>query len=293
MMHSQPQWTRDQDEQLGTKEKFWVRDRNDVPWLFKKGRAGTGEDWAEVICSRIADLLRLPHAEYKLGDYEGQRGVFTRSVLDASRGDRLVHGNELIARVADHYPKELRGNTAEYTLQRVRQALINPELPIVGEAATYTFGGYLVFDCLVGNQDRHHENWAIIIRGDGSAILAPSFDHAAGLACRLSDDERYARLSTRDSGYTVESFARSARTPFHAADSTRIQRLSTLEAVKLWNSWFPQIGEWMNRAALIDSALLLKACDGISEEVMTTVTKKFVTLLVEVNRKRLLEVACN
>lgn len=293
MMHSQPQWTRDQDEQLGTKEKFWVRDQNDVPWLFKKGRAGTGEDWAEVVCSRIADLLQLPHAEYEPGDYEGRRGVFTRSVLDASAGDRLVHGNELIARVVDHYPKELRSNTAEYTLQRVRQALINSELPIVKTDATYTFGGYLVFDCLVGNQDRHHENWAVIIRSDGSAILSPSFDHAAGLACRLSDDERYARLNTRDSGYAVDSFARSARTPFHAEGSTRAGRLSTLEAVRLWRSWCPQIDAWINRAAFVDSASLLKVYDGITEEVMSTVTKKFVTMLVEVNRKRLLEVACN
>lgn len=37
-------------EQLGTKEKFWLL-RNDQRYLFKIGRPGTGENWAEKIAA--------------------------------------------------------------------------------------------------------------------------------------------------------------------------------------------------------------------------------------------------
>ena len=36
----------DLNEQLGTKEKYWFRINND-PYLFKIGRANTGENWSE------------------------------------------------------------------------------------------------------------------------------------------------------------------------------------------------------------------------------------------------------
>ena len=40
-------------EQLGTKEKFWVKiDSQD--WLLKFGRPGTGEDWAEKAACELA-----------------------------------------------------------------------------------------------------------------------------------------------------------------------------------------------------------------------------------------------
>lgn len=47
-------WSPDEDEEpLGSKEKFWVRDASRVRWLFKFARTSddgfvSGEDWAEV-----------------------------------------------------------------------------------------------------------------------------------------------------------------------------------------------------------------------------------------------------
>jgi len=45
-------------EQLGTKEKFWVIDQKQAAkQLFKIGREGTGENWAEKIASELAELI--------------------------------------------------------------------------------------------------------------------------------------------------------------------------------------------------------------------------------------------
>ena len=57
-----PEGASSQLEQLGTKSKFWYRDEHDKRGMFKRGRPGTGENWAEKVCCEICRLLGLPHA---------------------------------------------------------------------------------------------------------------------------------------------------------------------------------------------------------------------------------------
>jgi hypothetical protein len=53
----------------------------------------------------------------------------------------------------------------------------------------WLFPGYLMLDALIGNTDRHHENWgARVLAGLGNgrrmAVLAPTYDHASSEGCR-------------------------------------------------------------------------------------------------------------
>jgi hypothetical protein len=48
----------------------------------------------------------------------------------------------------------------------------------------------MVLDALIGNTDRHHENWGVLLRqGRGISLgeIAPSFDHASSLGRELRD----------------------------------------------------------------------------------------------------------
>lgn len=68
--------------------------------------------------------------------------------------------------------------------------------------------GYLVFDALVGNTDRHHQNWGVL--WDRRALsenptrftfqLAPTFDHGSSLGRELTDEarERHLREGTME-----------------------------------------------------------------------------------------------
>ena len=42
----------------------------------------------------------------------------------------------------------------------------------------------LLFDCLIGNTDRHHENWGIIIDSTNEKRFAPAFDNGIALGFR-------------------------------------------------------------------------------------------------------------
>ena len=79
------------------------------------------------------------------------------------------------------------------------------------------FIGYLLLDALVGNTDRHHENWGFVIRprnGGAALHLAPTFDHASSLGRSETSDKRRLRLETRDVRATVEAYARRAKSAF-------------------------------------------------------------------------------
>ena len=59
------------------------------------------------------------------------------------------------------------------------------------------FAGYIVLDALIGNTDRHHENWGLLVERTKSGVrgfLAPTFDHASSLGRELRDEKREARL---------------------------------------------------------------------------------------------------
>ncbi|MDZ4252077.1 MAG: HipA domain-containing protein [Sulfuritalea sp.] len=50
---------------------------------------------------------------------------------------------------------------------------------------------YLVLDALIGNTDRHHENWGVLRKRTErgwQGMLAPTFDHASSLGRELVDD---------------------------------------------------------------------------------------------------------
>lgn len=81
-------------EQMGTKFKFWYSDECRRRILFKEGRPGTGENWAEKLAAEFAELLGIPHAHYDLAMWKDRYGVITPSLV--AKNERLIHGNELI-----------------------------------------------------------------------------------------------------------------------------------------------------------------------------------------------------
>jgi len=220
-------------EQLGTKEKFWFYDKNDkTTKLFKIGRQGTGENWAEKVTGELAKLLDLPCAEYEFATWNRKEGVI--SPLFVPQDGRLVHGNEILIQIIKNYPKNKFYKVREHKLSTVLAVIrAVPDLPRGFERNTIiqkpleVFVGYLMFDCWIANPDRHHENWGLVLDSTNNKIhLAPTYDHASGLGCRVSDDERVKRLATTDTRYNVEAFVKKVKSAFYD------KNLAQLEIIK-------------------------------------------------------------
>ena len=104
-------------EQLGTKRKFWFKDKDGVSILFKEGRPGTGENWTEIIVAGIANLIDIPHAEYDFATWRAFNGVITPTFVP--KDGRLVLGNELLAKLVQGYDEKKFYHQKQYVLKRV------------------------------------------------------------------------------------------------------------------------------------------------------------------------------
>lgn len=291
-----PEYSAELYEQLGTKRKFWYDDETK---LFKEGRLGTGENWAEVVASRICDYLDMPHAHYDFGVFQGREGVVCGTIVPS--GGRLVHANEPLARFSAAYNAERKYKQAAYTILAVVALLralqmkvsLPPgwnNVPDGVDGPLGLFIGYLMLDALIANQDRHHENWGFIAQDSGAIYLAPTFDHASSLGRNESDNVRIERLTTRDSRRTVEYYATRGQSALYDGDASGSKRLATLEAFKRAAEKCPQAAQgWLERLALIDKGVLVLIFENIPTQLITQPAIDFAIELVLVNKKRLLD----
>ena len=194
-------------EDMGSKSKFWYTRREDgARWLFKHPRPNSGEHWAEKIAEQVAVLLEIPRGEVELAVLGETRGSATKSF--AGDNQELVHGNQILERTEAGYDADRRFRQSSHTLHSVMRGMdrvfVSPES---AERAKRQFAGYAALDALIGNTDRHHENWGVVRSRSASGwvgSLAPSYDHASSLGRELTDERRDARLKSGGVGGYLE-----------------------------------------------------------------------------------------
>ena len=189
ILEIQPDWVLE-PEAMGSKNKFWFRADNGPECLYKFPQANTGQHWSEKIAAEVADHLDILHAKVELALFQGIRGSATESF--AREGRELLHGNQILAGYALGYDPTRRFRQSDHTLANIFLAL-ERVFVLVDSArrAKEQLADYLVLDALIGNTDRHHENWGFLRKrteGGWLVMLAPSFDHASSLGRELVDD---------------------------------------------------------------------------------------------------------
>lgn len=290
-----------QTEPLGTKFKFWYQDESYGLSLFKEGRPGTGENWAEKIASELAKTIEMPHAFYELAVYENHQGVVSRSLVN--RDARVIHGNELLPTYVAINPttgfKQHRNQG--HTLRRVLAYLIggNERLGApYGWRQTqriYTaldfFIGYLMFDTWIANQDRHDENWGVLRLNDGNVFLAPSYDHGSSMGRNELDVNRELRLNTKDKPRHITSYVATARSSFypHVA-AGKNNPMYTLDAFVQAAGQSPNAAnEWRERLAEVDGNTVTTIINSIPNDWMSEIAKTFTAELLVLNKARILK----
>ena len=267
-------WTRQDVEEIGARDKVWLRAGDDTAeesWLFKQGRPRglpeSGSDlWAEVLAAKVASLAHLPAAQVRFAELNGVRGVISRGI-----GSPMEHGNELLSARITGYERDTRGPVPGYTLDSIADVLSPFRGSEEGLTAFESFAGYLAFDALVGNTDRHHENWAVI---STTRALAPTYDHGASLGFNVPPRRRadVHRVADR-----ARSRHFSGRPTLVDLAALAFDRLSATAA----NLWISRIDD-------LDLDALQSHVDAVPELWMSEGARTFVLQLVAENRRRLL-----
>ncbi|KAB1439008.1 hypothetical protein [Pseudodesulfovibrio senegalensis] len=297
-------------EPQGTLDKFWVEDNKDGKrYLFKAGRPHTCQNTAEMVASKICETLGIPHAYYDFSISDGTQGVISSSfLLNGGKEGRLIFGNELLEKAYDDYDATKRYKLKAYTLRRTAAFFsaisrpndsfplypCNPNDPsyraIIDEELTASdmFLSYLMLDALIGNLDRHHENWGLIVDTDKNMWLAPTYDHASSLGHNLLDHDREGRLVTKDSRRSVEAFVKRAKSAFYE-QGKRCPSLCCfcLAAARLGPE---RANYWRNKLELLTDDELDLILRRVPSEFASDISLHFMYEMIKCNKKRILEV---
>ncbi|EOS9415455.1 hypothetical protein ACUH7A_004407 [Yersinia enterocolitica] len=290
-------------EQLGTKEKFWFRDSavdSENLWLFKYSKGSTGEHWSEKCAAELCHLLEIPHADYELAITNGRLGVISPNMIPV--GYRMVMGNEVLHSKTSDYPQPLPPDekavrVREHTIQRVLGCLDNEQIyppecdyDLGSLNAGDVFCGYLMLDVLISNQDRHHENWAIMLSNEtGKQFLCPTYDHAASLGREMLELECETRLATKDENRQVPHFVRKARSELFKLKSDRKPLLTIdafLHAVERRDR---AKKHWLQKLAAVSDMAIINVFNEVPPECISDAARQFAIAVALENKRRLLE----
>jgi hypothetical protein len=149
------------------------------------------ESITEQLMTRIGQLCGLRIANSKLAIVDGQLRFLSQYFLKDGE-ESLVHGAEIFEPIlSKELVKEIaekRGEREFYTFQMVEEA-VRSSFPQHATAIMRGFVKMLAFDALVGNQDRHFYNWAIVtpVRKNLPPRFSPIYDTARGLFWNMDE----------------------------------------------------------------------------------------------------------
>jgi len=281
-----------QIEQMGSKSKFWFREQaTDQNWLFKYNRVNTGEDWSEKIAAEIAELLAIPHAQVELAQCSDERGIVSKDFTD--KGNKwLMHGNELLSLSIEEYPKKQKYKVSKHSIGNILNTiskfnvLVPSDLPAEVNSAKELFLGYLMLDALIGNTDRHHENWGVLLLSE-NLELAPTFDHASSLGRELLN-ERRAQLLSNPSHF--ELYCRKAASAIYLTDEAP-KPLLTINAFNEFAKACSTKNWWLDKLSKIPDNALKDCVEKVPTVIISSESRKFVEKLLMANKQQLLMLA--
>lgn len=300
--HDVSSWPVAHFEALGHHGGTWLLEQGpDRTWLHKATAipestgVEQGEDWSEVVSTAIGVELGIPCAETRLCVRDGRRGSLSRNVAES--GQDLVVGTLWMEDVAPETeggsgrppgPEPEPMKREGHSLDRISRALESVAAPptFAGPRATPAFdvfAGYLLLDALIANQDRHSENWAVLVPSTkgGVTLLAPSFDHASSLGFNLSDVQR-ANVIARGIGTWAKRgratrFEHTSRPPTLVEHAARAISMCT----QTGRDW------WTMKLASADFTELFDTVESHDVDGMSDSAVTFARYLVDENLRRI------
>lgn len=174
--------------------------------------AKTGHKWypvesiTERLLCRLGEVFGIDMAESDIAVIGGQVRFLSRYFLK-SKDEELVHGADIFAGyIGDEelvmQIEEQALSRDMFTIQFVNKA-IEYQFPFYREDIMRNFEKMILFDSLVGNNDRHFFNWGVIrsITQSFTPFFSPVYDTARGLFWNDTDEKLEDRLKNNVESY--------------------------------------------------------------------------------------------
>jgi hypothetical protein len=155
-------------------------------YLFKKSKKSYPDQfWCEVVAYRVGCLMGVdvPTSFAAFNSASGESGALIEWFYDDS--ESFVHGGEFLEQVRPGFDRDKGSHHNLRVVEVLMKVLEKKDGPISLQTdwrLWWCLG--LLFDALIGNTDRHQDNWGLIFRpkeGQMLCRLAPLFDNGTSL----------------------------------------------------------------------------------------------------------------
>lgn len=176
---------------IGSRKKFLAFDDiNDKLYIFKyeKENYFTTESCSEKMSFEIAKVLDYNCAHVELArDKDGTLGILSEFFVE------LENNFHIDAKL--FLKKEFVDRKDFYNLSNIKNTIdfLNPTM-------FNNFIKLMIFDALIGEQDRHEENWGFTFSKDNDVSFSPFYDNGDNLLNKFCD-ENYAKKYYGDAAF--------------------------------------------------------------------------------------------
>ncbi|GAB3202210.1 hypothetical protein ABID22_003816 [Pontibacter aydingkolensis] len=145
----------------GTRSKMYVQSPGGDFYFFKesekrKVKHYKYEFWSEIIAYELGMQLNLNMLRYDIAIYNDIIGCISKSMHNPDE-EELVEGGKYLQAYEPEFSPEDKDSRFLYTFQLIDEALEAAGLDYIENIIEI-----ILFDAIIGNSDRHQENWAVI-----------------------------------------------------------------------------------------------------------------------------------
>ena len=216
-------------------------------YLFKKSRTwAPWQFWMEVIAYRLGQVIGVPvpPAYVGLSNLEKRGQAVHGALIEWFYGDDklYVEGSRLISPQVPAFDYKQGRPHDLLTVLEIPLLAIGPDGKSNRRGLVRHWAKVLAFDTLIGNVDRHPDNWGILLprdAPDGSVrvSLSPAFDNGTAMSYE-QPEARFERFN--DPGYLDRYLARPRKARHHMGWSpTESGDMSFFEFMRRFVSEFP------------------------------------------------------
>lgn len=267
-----------QDEPIvrGSRKKMLVKDNDGKIAMFKYEHEDydCSEACSEKIAYEIAQILGYKCAKIELAfDSEDKIGVlnyYFSNRFEAPHTDIVAYLN-----------KDAKQRNNYYTISNIKEVLDNIDCDLFKD-----FIKIMIFDALIGEQDRHEENWGITEK-NGKNYISPLYDNGDSLLREfrnINNAEKY-----YDGIKDFDAFIMRSKTIIYKENHK--DKYKHFELIKCLYNNYPQyvIPEINNLTKLTDE-IIADLVNKIPDELLTNKHKEYIIMYLIKRRNILLNI---
>ena len=260
----------------GSRIKYLVIDNNKNKAFFKYEGTNyiVSESCSEKMCYEIAKVLGYPCAKIELArDSDGTLGILNYLFVDMN----FIQHIDILS----YLNKNEKERNNFYTISNIKKVLDNLNVNLFAD-----FVKIMIFDALVGEQDRHEENWGIIIVNN-HYYISPLYDNGCSLLREFKNDNLANQYYSNKKSF--EAYIRKSKTYFYKEDKKT--RYGHFELIHYLYLMYPDIvvNEIIRLKKLTDKKIE-EIVEMIPDDLLTKIHKKYIIMYLKRRKEILLKI---